>query len=125
MKITNRKLKQIIKEETEKVLSEVDYSYFIKLFCKEKENILKAMKGTVDLDDFEAAIKELVGDAAGWAIIKFIKVTFSDILDQNIKWANKHIELVRALGNLVAAACPDIPIDCPIDCQKCKKECPQ
>ena len=121
MKVSQRKLKQIIKEETEKVLSEVDYSYFIKLFCKEKENILKAMEGTVDLDDFEAAIKELVGDMAGWAIIKFIKTTFSKILDQNIKWANKHIELVRALGKLVAESCPDMPIDC----QKCKKECPQ
>lgn len=121
MKITRRKLNRIILEETKKVLSEVDYKYFIKLFCKEQENILKAMEGTVDLDDFETALKELVGDVAGWAIMRFIKTTFSKILDQNIKWANKHIELVRALGNLVAESCPDIPIDC----QKCKRECPE
>jgi GH24 family phage-related lysozyme (muramidase) len=59
-KLTPLKIKQIIKEETEKVLLvEIDYNYFARLFCQNKKGIMEALKDTenLDINDFHSAIK--------------------------------------------------------------------
>jgi len=122
-KLTPLKIKQIIKEETERALLEAnfDWEYFFNLFCHNKENIIKALEG-VDKITYKQFFKKIKNyfPTDSRIIIAGLKIYIDGVGDNKIlSWAKSKI-LPIAVKNL-ASRCPAIKVDC----EKCKKECPE